>query len=1202
MGLAQLLAVLLLGLVSHTEPRAGCLVVAGRTVNEQSPASAATPPAAPAASPAAGSAGNASAGANGVQWAALRASHGGSVKAASSSINSTTPLYYISVPHAILLGTTIAISSQPTEEACAAACAATRFCALYNYCPPGAAADPAAIGGGCLMDPALTIGPPTACYLLQHTAIQSPSLIPLLANGSGIVTSAGAPLSPDLVAGVPASLPGFTGLLGFTLIAVGNFPCPGSYQLPGCVLPGSPDQLAATCSAEPVCGSFVYLPRATPWLPALGAGNSSRLGALKALSSNISLSQLSYTPYAAVYLRDDKVPLVGGLPGPPAGPPGSARLGVQAAAPPPAPVAAGADMSAQRSWSILVLSQAELRAVGSGSAIVAPHVYLPGAQLAGLSIEQSVEACLLKCLIYPDCHAVTYCPASEPAPCVVSAFGISPIPPGGCSMLYEQAVAGSTCIPVLASGPGMHTVAGIPVNTPANLSVPGYRQHLAQALFGAYDLPAELCPGSLRQELCRFVGTPQDIARRCSDNPVCFGFTWRESPAPESGANSSSGVLKGFLPGTAQQIDPGRINWNPGLSLFIQEDVPLPAGAALPQPSAGSPAHPAEAAASEPAAEAGTAAAGDLGPGSIAGIAVGLAAAGMLSAAGGALWRRRRRAAAGLRLPPALARAASGIDSATLEVAVLGLPAATLTTPRQRVSPPHRGLSPVVLPAVGAGNSSHDKAARQHLAAVSDASIASAGPKASSSSSTLLISSQRAPAAAAGRGGEEAAAAAAAAAAEEAEAGARPGMLSGAARLLAELSPEWGEALVSEGDVRFLLGPDGRPIILGAGGFGQVYKVLLAGHTQCAAKIVPWQGREHAQRFFLQEAAMLKRLRHPNVVGFQGICVTEQRGILLMDFCAGRDLDAVMHAQSRASGQRLFGWYGRGRKVAEDVASGLAYLHHSRILHLDLKPHNVLLARDGTARIGDVGFARLLTRTHLSTARFGTCDWASPELLLGQGATDKSDVWSFGVILWELCSGMQPRRGQLAPLRVPEDCPAEVAALQAACIHPNPDRRPSAAELVALLMGLPASRRPPPPPAMPPRLSHEAQRPEQGQAGSLATEAEAQAGEPPAQEGREGGISAAAGEQAGSGLQGPAPVAAGMTAAAQQGAAGFAAAATQSAGASSAGEAGPRPGAAGLAGTPSLPSWLGDALPPSPASTLGSVPLCESYPWRQHSV
>lgn len=206
------------------------------------------------------------------RWSALLAGHGGSIQAVPGG---SQPLFYIAVPHAVLLGTTIGNTIQPSEAACATACAQTQFCscgcasrgcglstpgppcllvsrppirlpsfaciaatlhlpkpaglvapgfhpsvppAVFNFCPSDSR-DPS---GGCQMDPALTIAPPGACYLLQHTAIPSPSFMPLLGNGSGVPTTAGAPLVPNLLANVPPSLPGYTGLLGFTMLGVAN--------------------------------------------------------------------------------------------------------------------------------------------------------------------------------------------------------------------------------------------------------------------------------------------------------------------------------------------------------------------------------------------------------------------------------------------------------------------------------------------------------------------------------------------------------------------------------------------------------------------------------------------------------------------------------------------------------------------------------------------------------------------------------------------------------------------------------------------------------------------------------------------------------------------------------------------------------------------------------------------------------------------
>ncbi|PRW51095.1 serine threonine- kinase [Chlorella sorokiniana] len=232
-----------------------------------------------------------------------------------------------------------------------------------------------------------------------------------------------------------------------------------------------------------------------------------------------------------------------------------------------------------------------------------------------------------------------------------------------------------------------------------------------------------------------------------------------------------------------------------------------------------------------------------------------------------------------------------------------------------------------------------------------------------------------------------------------------PGLAPWAAQFLAENTHGWEEAVVKESDISFVLGREGQPISLGAGAFGSVWRVVLGGHTECAAKIVEWGGRAHNQ-----EAAMLRRLRHPNVVSFQAICITD--------------------------------------------------LHHCRVLHMDLKPHNVLLTESGSAKIGDVGFSRFMSRTHLTiSGRFGTFDWCAPEVLLGRGATEASDIWSYGVVLHQIISGQSARRGQMPPLRAPEQCPAEVAALQRACVSEEPSERPTASEVLEVLSELPPSRR-----------------------------------------------------------------------------------------------------------------------------------------------
>lgn len=145
-----------------------------------------------------------------------------------------------------------------------------------------------------------------------------------------------------------------------------QFPCPGTFQPTSCALEGSFEQLAAACNGLAECGGIVFLPTAAPWLPgAASVGNATRIGALKAAGTNIGPSQLSYTPFAAVYLRDGKMGLAGSLPGPPSGPPGSAYLGLQAASAEPQQPA-GSEPQLGASWSVLRRGQAELRPLAAG--------------------------------------------------------------------------------------------------------------------------------------------------------------------------------------------------------------------------------------------------------------------------------------------------------------------------------------------------------------------------------------------------------------------------------------------------------------------------------------------------------------------------------------------------------------------------------------------------------------------------------------------------------------------------------------------------------------------------------------------------------------------------------------------------------------------------------------------------------------------
>ncbi|KAI7835611.1 hypothetical protein COHA_010488, partial [Chlorella ohadii] len=907
-----------------------------------------------------------------VQWSVLRASHGGSIVRVQS-----TGLRYIAVPSAAILGTFLQQEYQPNATACAAACTRHRSCAAFNWCPADASP-------GCRMDSTLSFLPPGSCHTLQPTAILTPSILPLLAAGGSLRTVAGAPLAPDLLA-LPQDAPGYEALLGFSLFGVGNnVPCPESFAEAYCAIASEVPALTSACDSKSRCTTINVLLGASMGVRITAGPVGSPIGVLKAVNESVSPHQLCYSPFSALYMQRGKVPpLPQPQPQPTAQPTGAASVPPSAlgASPlPPSVAAAPLPTHNDTFWSILRRYQAELRQVDNVWVIAAPNVLLPGISVSGQSNEPSFEACVRRCISFPDCYSLTYCPpGAATASCVIGTMGVSSIPPGGCQLLYEDGVAHGWSVPILAWGPGMRTMAGTPVTSPANNSVPGYRQHLGQGLLGAHDISKPECPDSTRLDFCRFEASLEEAADRCNRNLNCTGFTFRAKAIPGE-TNRSSAVLKGGQPATP--FDPrralphsgfGNVNWNPGLSLYVKDSLPLPDATPLPrpdQPAAGPSAQQQQqqqVPGSDPPSTAS--AGGGLGAGVIAGITVGATAAAAVAAAAAALLvrrrrRRRRSEAPGLRLPDAVKRTASGADHLPPVVAVVSPTNATLTTPRQRSNPPHSALVPLVPIAAadvaadaqrssldsdtpsgtqllgsapsssreqrsggggGGGGTVQDSAGRGGSHVPSNTLAAAGSPHSSGSSS-------------------DAAAASAAAPAEGVAA------LAWAAELLAGQAPGWQEALVSEADIQFMTAPDGRRISLGAGASGHVYKVLLGGHTQCAAKIVEWYGRQHSQLHFVQEAAMLRRLRHPNVVGFQGVAVTEERGILLMEFCAGKCM--LLHRAAMSSR------YNRGRRAVLDIATGLAYLHDCRVLHLDLKPHNVLLSREGVAKIGDVGFSR----------------------------------------------------------------------------------------------------------------------------------------------------------------------------------------------------------------------------------------------------
>ena len=205
-----------------------------------------------------------------------------------------------------------------------------------------------------------------------------------------------------------------------------------------------------------------------------------------------------------------------------------------------------------------------------------------------------------------------------------------------------------------------------------------------------------------------------------------------------------------------------------------------------------------------------------------------------------------------------------------------------------------------------------------------------------------------------------------------------------------------------------------RTDLLGAGGTARVYKGMYAGKLVAVKEIAATAMMPHGRA----EAALLSNLRHPYVLHFFGCCVHERHLYIVTELCDMTLRDLVQ----RRERQRLA--LEPALSLAMQVAEGLAYLHESGVVHRDLSASNIFLSLDETggtvsAKIGDFGLSRRTAEQTSMTALIGTIQYMAPEMLTSATAgrveyTGAVDVFSFGVILWQLITCEQPYQATLA--------------------------------------------------------------------------------------------------------------------------------------------------------------------------------------------
>ncbi|XP_031100004.1 serine/threonine/tyrosine-protein kinase HT1-like [Ipomoea triloba] len=212
------------------------------------------------------------------------------------------------------------------------------------------------------------------------------------------------------------------------------------------------------------------------------------------------------------------------------------------------------------------------------------------------------------------------------------------------------------------------------------------------------------------------------------------------------------------------------------------------------------------------------------------------------------------------------------------------------------------------------------------------------------------------------------------------------------------------------------------------------------------------------EKQFTSEVALLLRLKHPNIITFIAACKKPPVFCIITEYLPGGSLRKYLHQQEPYSVPLNL-----VLKLALDIARGMQYLHAQGILHRDLKSENLLLDEDMCVKVADFGISCLESQCGSAKGFTGTYRWMAPEMIKEKHHTKKVDVYSFGIVLWELLTALTPfdnmtpeqaafavcQKNARPPL--PSECPKAFQKLVNRCWASNPQKRPHFETIVTIL-------------------------------------------------------------------------------------------------------------------------------------------------------
>ncbi|KAF5778529.1 putative dual-specificity kinase TKL-Pl-4 family [Helianthus annuus] len=242
-----------------------------------------------------------------------------------------------------------------------------------------------------------------------------------------------------------------------------------------------------------------------------------------------------------------------------------------------------------------------------------------------------------------------------------------------------------------------------------------------------------------------------------------------------------------------------------------------------------------------------------------------------------------------------------------------------------------------------------------------------------------------------------------------------------------------------------------------SGSFGDLYKGTYRSQEVAIKMLKAEHITTNMQQEFAQEVYIMRKIRHKNVVQFIGACTEPSNLCIVTEFMSGGSVYDYLHKQKGTFKLPIL------LKVAIDISRGMNYLHQNNIIHRDLKAANLLMDENDVVKVADFGVARVKAQTGVMTAETGTYRWMAPEVIEHKPYDLKADVFSFGIVLWELLTGKLPYE-YLTPVQaaigvvqkglrptIPKNTQPKLAELLGKCWHKDPSIRPNFAEIIDIL-------------------------------------------------------------------------------------------------------------------------------------------------------